>query len=174
MKPKTRSRLILLLTFMLARHNVFASINCLSGCQHNTHSSCDATSTGCSEGEICSRFQIESIEDEDGRQLSDMVAMQCMSIEECKTNKEASESDLRKTAANLKVLFDAKFEQVGEKIEFACCNQNDCNSKPVSEMKIEEVEGGENEDEASGAGGLFENHLMFYMMLGSTFIYFSS
>ena len=52
-------------------------------------------------------------------------------------------------------------------IEFACCNQNDCNSKPVSEMKIEEVE-------ASGAGGLFENQLMLYMMLGSIFIYFSS
>ena len=63
MKPKTRSRLILLLTFMLARHNVFASINCLSGCQHDSHSSCDASSTGCSDGEICSRFQMEEVDD---------------------------------------------------------------------------------------------------------------
>ena len=58
-----------------------------------------------------------------------------------------------------------KYSYHSGKIEFACCNQNDCNSKPVSEMKI---------DEASGAGGLFKNHLMFYMALGSTFIHFSS
>ena len=58
MKPKTRRRLILLLTFMLARHNVIASISCMSGCQHKDHSSCDPSSTVCSEGEICSRFQI--------------------------------------------------------------------------------------------------------------------
>ena len=53
------------------------------------------------------------------------------------------------------------------KIEFACCNQNDCNSKPVSEMTIDQVK-------ASGAEGIFENHFMFYMALGSTFICFSS
>ena len=68
-----------------------------------------------------------------------------------------------------------KYSYDSGKIEFACCNQNnDCNSKPVSDMKIEEVEEDENEDEASGAGGLFENHLMFYMALGLTIIYFSS
>ena len=38
-----------------------------------------------------------------------MVAMQCMSIEECKTNKEASESELKATAISLKAVTEADF-----------------------------------------------------------------
>jgi len=165
MKPKTNRRLIVLLTFMLADYNVLASLSCLNGCKHDTRS-CESTATGCSDGEICSRFQMEEVDD-GMDDFYDFVAMQCMSKEECKTNKEATQSDLETIASNLKALTGAGLFGARGKIEFACCDQNDCNLKPVSEMKIDQVE-------ASGAGGLFENHLMFYMALGLTIIYFSS
>jgi len=93
-------------------------------------------------------------------------AMQCMTKEECKTNKDATETDLKTTVTSLKALTDFGLKYPSGKIKFACCNQNDCNSKPVSEMKIDQVE-------ASGAVGIFENHFIFYMAIGSTFIHFS-
>jgi len=163
MKPKTNRRLIVLLTFMLADYNVLASLSCLNGCKHDTRS-CESTATGCSDGEICSRFQMEEVND-GMYDFNDYVTMQCMSKEECKTNKKATQSDLETIAT--KLVTDAGLYSASGKIEFACCDQNECNLKPVSEMKIDQVE-------ASGAGGLFENHLMFYMALGLTIIYFSS
>ena len=62
MKPKTNRRLIVLLTFMLADYNVLASISCMDGCQHDGLV-CEPTATGCSDGEICSRFQMEEVDD---------------------------------------------------------------------------------------------------------------
>jgi len=167
MKPKITRRLIMLLAFMLADYNVLASMTCMKGCEHGSHIRCSPDSTGCSDGEICSRFQIASVQTAMGDKLENMVTMQCMSKEECKTNKEASETDLQTTAQTLGELLGNALQRPSGKIEFACCDQNYCNSEPVSEMKIDQVE-------ASGAGGIFENHFMFYMALSSTFIYFSS
>jgi len=163
----------LLLTFMVANYNVLASISCMSGCGPQGFAGCQSTSTTCSDGEICSKFKIESMIMV-SQEFRGMVEMQCMTIEDCKTNQGLSQSDLLTAASNLKALTRQSLTDPSGKIEFACCNQNDCNSKPVSEMKNDEVEGDENEVEASGAGGIFENHLMFYMALGSIIIYFSS
>jgi len=167
MKPKSSRRLILLLTFMLARRNVLGSVSCLSGCQHSEYEACTPTDTGCSDGEVCSRFEVPEFVNGKFTKFEDVVLMQCMTKEDCKTNKEASETDLMETVINLKTFTDAKMLSPGGKIEFACCDQNDCNSKKVSEMKIDQVE-------ANGAERLFENYLMFYMALSLTFICFSS
>jgi len=156
----------LLLTFMLAHYNVLASLSCLNGCKHDTRS-CNPTPTRCSDGEICSRFQMEQVSDGMSNKFDDFVAMQCMSKEDCKTNKKATQSDLETIASNLKALTGAGLFGASGMIEFACCDQNECNLKLVSEMKIDQVE-------ANGAERLFKNYLMFYMALGSTIIYFSS
>ena len=76
MKLKTNRRLIFLLTFMLANYNVLASLSCLKGCQHSTHNACKPTSTGCSDGEICSRFKIEEAYDDTGEWFKNLKAHQ--------------------------------------------------------------------------------------------------
>ena len=45
--------------------------------------------------------------------LYDMVLLQCLSLEDCKTNKEASETDLQTTVTNLKALNDAGLQNPG-------------------------------------------------------------
>jgi len=110
MKLKTNRRLIFLLTFMLANYNVLASMSCMNGCQHEDHFACEPSANDCSDGEICSRFKIAEAYDGSSKR-ENMVVMQCMSIEECKTNKEATELDLATTVRNLEAFTESNLDR---------------------------------------------------------------